>query len=136
MGAMKHFLELISAAVGKEGEITKAIIRLGDKLNQLMEAGLVVVNPLQYPIAIITAPGDRSVGIWPHEVQVVGLPMPALNDPDFREQTRKDLTKLFRDTLDDVNVWVRFNDECGECRQHTVDGKCKNPKCVCNSPSD
>lgn len=57
----------------------------------------------------ITTNGDRSVGIFPHQITILNFPK-----SDDREVDRTALQETFTEILDE-ECSVRFSDECEDC---------------------
>lgn len=71
--------------------------------------------------------GDMSVGIYPVEGELeINC---EIDDRKERDQFRKDFSQFIFDWFDDwVDIW--FDDECPNCKENLINGKCKNPKCI------
>lgn len=142
MSAMKRWAEQLSESLGLQGEITPEVMQIGSLLQKIaaqqgrdvkfIPGGIRLVHPAAPPEmigAVVHAPGDRSVGIFPFEVEIGGIPSLTPKEDsngEFRDGVRSLLTEAFRQILDDARAHVIFSDECPDCGKRMVEGQCPN----------
>jgi len=75
--------------------------------------------------------GDPSVGI--RECEYV-IELPSVIEETSRREFRDAFVKFVGDFFDCSNTikgaW--YDDECPDCNQKLIDGKCKKPQCITN----